>query len=126
MYYNLKQTTKETNFSSQSFGGLGLTLSTRPYQITFTIPGTIRKSSPELFPKTGQLCDGTDTEFYKEPDADTNVAQASPTLTSSAAQNMIYVIIRSQIAIMITDIVSVPLRSTERIRTLSGSPRSVL
>ena len=48
---------------------------------TGTIPGTIRESSPEIFPQVDRSCDGTDVDHYMEPDADTSVEQPHPTPT---------------------------------------------
>ena len=49
---------------------------------TSTIPRTIRKSSPEVFPQADRLCDGTKTDHYMEPDADTSVEQLDLTPTN--------------------------------------------
>ena len=45
-------------------------------------PGTIRKNSPEIFPQTDRPCDGTDTDHYMQPDADTSVEQHEFTPTN--------------------------------------------
>ena len=49
---------------------------------TNTIPGTIPESSPETFPEADQFCHGTDTGYYMEHDANTGVAQPTPTPTN--------------------------------------------
>ena len=41
-------------------------------------PGTIRESCPEIIPRVDRSCDGTDTDHYKQPDADTSVEQFDP------------------------------------------------
>ena len=46
-------------------------------------PGTIRGNCPEIFPQTDRLCDGTDTDHYMQPDADTSVEQPHPTPTNA-------------------------------------------
>ena len=69
-------------------------------------PGTIRESSPEIISQADRSCDEMDTDHYMQPDADTSVQQIDPTPTNLAAQNMIYVIIQSQIATTTTDIKS--------------------
>ena len=66
-------------------------------------PGTMRESSPELIPQIDRSYDGTDRDHYMQPDADASVEQLDPTPTNTAAQNMIYVIIQSQIALTTTD-----------------------
>ena len=50
-----------------------------PNYETCTVPGTIHKDSPEVFPHTDETGDGTDTDHYMEPDAVTNSEQVSPT-----------------------------------------------
>ena len=45
-------------------------------------PGTIRENSPKIFPQTDRSCDGTDTDHYMQPDADTSVEQPHPTPTN--------------------------------------------
>ena len=45
-------------------------------------PGTIRKNSPEIIPQTNISYDGTDTDHYIGPDADTSVEQPDPTPTN--------------------------------------------
>ena len=46
---------------------------------TFTTPRTIQKDSREIFPHTGEIGDGTDTDHYMEPDAEVDVDPFSPT-----------------------------------------------
>ena len=41
-------------------------------------PGTIRENSPDILPQTDRSCDGTDTDHYMQPDADTSVEQPHP------------------------------------------------
>ena len=89
-------------------------------------PATVRENSTEICPQTDRSSDGTDTDHYMQPDVDTSGEQRDPTPTNPVAQNMIYIIIQNQIVMTITDIESVSLLSTERIRTLSGNPRNVL
>ena len=43
--------------------------------------GTIRESSPEIIPQVDRSYDGTDTDHYMQPDADTGVEQKAPTPT---------------------------------------------
>ena len=50
-----------------------------PNNETCTIPGTIQEDSPEIFPHTDEVGDGTDTDHYMEPDAELNVEPLSPT-----------------------------------------------
>ena len=50
-----------------------------PYEETCTIAGTIEEDSPAIFPHTDEVVDGTDTDHYKEPDAEVNVEPLSPT-----------------------------------------------
>ena len=45
-------------------------------------PGTIPESSPEIVPQIDRSYDGTDTDHYMQPDADTNVEQIDPTPTN--------------------------------------------
>ena len=40
---------------------------------TRSTPGTIRENSLEIIRQTERLCDGTDTDHYLQPDADTTV-----------------------------------------------------
>ena len=44
---------------------------------TCSIPGTIRKGSPEIFPQRDEVEDRSDTDHYKKPDAETNWEQLS-------------------------------------------------
>ena len=46
---------------------------------TCTTPGTTREGSLEIFSPLDRLCDGTDTNFHKEPDAEASSAQPNPT-----------------------------------------------
>ena len=46
---------------------------------TCTIPGYIREDSPELFPKTDEVVDGTDRDHNMAPAAEINSDQLSPT-----------------------------------------------
>ena len=39
----------------------------------------IHEDSPEIFPHTDEVGDGTDTDHYMEPDEETNLEQLSPT-----------------------------------------------
>ena len=50
-----------------------------PNDKTCTIPGTIQEDSPEVFARTDEIDDGTETDYYMEPDAETNSEQLSPT-----------------------------------------------
>ena len=70
---------------------------------TCTIPGAIQEDSPEILPHTDRTGDGTNTDHYMAPDAETNSEQLSPTALTPAAQNMIYVTILKQIAMTTTD-----------------------
>ena len=45
-------------------------------------PGTIRENSPKIIPQTDRSDDGTDTDHYMQPDADTTVEQIDPTPTN--------------------------------------------
>ena len=47
-----------------------------------TTPGTIRENSPEIVPQIDRSYDGTDTDHYMQPDADTSVEQTDPTPTN--------------------------------------------
>ena len=49
---------------------------------TGSSPGNTRKSSPEFIPQVDNSYDGTDTDHYKQPDADTSVEQIEPTPTN--------------------------------------------
>ena len=46
---------------------------------TRSTPGTTRQCSPEIIPQVHNSCDGTDTDHYMQPDADTSVEQNDPT-----------------------------------------------
>ena len=59
--------------------------------------GTIREISPKIFPQTDRSYDGTDTDHYMQPDADTTAEQLDPTPTNPAAQNIIYLIIQERV-----------------------------
>ena len=45
-------------------------------------PGSIRENSPEIIPQTDRSYDGTDTDHYMQPDADTSIEQRGPTPTN--------------------------------------------
>ena len=45
-------------------------------------PGTIRENSPEIIPQTNKSYDGTDTDHYRQPDADTSLEQPDSTPTN--------------------------------------------
>ena len=45
-------------------------------------PGKTPKKSPEIIPQTDRLSDGTDTDHYMQPDADTCVEQPDPIPTN--------------------------------------------
>ena len=49
---------------------------------TSAMPGAIRESFPEFSPPANRSCDGTDTDHYMQPDADTSVEQPNPTPTN--------------------------------------------
>ena len=49
---------------------------------TRSTPGNTRESSPEIKPQVDDSCDGTDTDHYMQPDADTSVEQIDPTPTN--------------------------------------------
>ena len=49
---------------------------------TRSTPGTTRKSSPEFLPQVDNVYDGTDTDHYMQPDADTSVEQIDPKPTN--------------------------------------------
>ena len=42
-------------------------------------PGTTPETSSAIIPQTDRSYDGTDTDHYMQPDADTNVEQPDPT-----------------------------------------------
>ena len=44
-----------------------------------TAPGTIRESSPILYPRAEGSSDGSDLDHYMESDAETSVEQPNPT-----------------------------------------------
>ena len=50
---------------------------------TKSTPGTIQKDSSENLPHTHDVDDGTDTDHYMQPDADTSVEQIDPTPTNT-------------------------------------------
>ena len=50
-----------------------------PHDETCTIPGTIQEDSPEILRHTDEIGDGTDTEYYMEPEAEVDVEPFSPT-----------------------------------------------
>ena len=50
-----------------------------PFEEACTTPGTIQEDSPKIFPRTGEVGDGTDTDHYMEPDVEVNVQPLSPT-----------------------------------------------
>ena len=57
-------------------------VSARPEEATNetkSSPGTIQEDSSEIFPHTDDIDDGTDTDHYMQPDADTSVEQIDPT-----------------------------------------------
>ena len=45
-------------------------------------PGTVRENFPENIPQADGSYDGTDTDHYMQPDADTSVEQPDPTPTN--------------------------------------------
>ena len=45
-------------------------------------PGTIQEDSSETLPHTDEISDGTNTDHYMQPDADTSVEQNDPTPTN--------------------------------------------
>ena len=49
---------------------------------TRSTPETIQEDSSEIFPHTDDIDDGTDTDHYMQPDADTSVEQTDPTPTN--------------------------------------------
>ena len=48
---------------------------------TRSTPGTIQEDTPEILPHTDEIADGTDTDHYKQPDADISVEQTDSTPT---------------------------------------------
>ena len=73
---------------------------------TRNTPGNIQEDSSEILPHTDDMDDGTDTDHYMQPDAETSVERIDPTPTKPAAQNLIYAITQGRIAMTITDIKS--------------------
>ena len=49
---------------------------------TRSTPGTIQEDPSEILPHTRDIDDGTDTDHYMQPDADTSVEQIDPTPTN--------------------------------------------
>ena len=49
---------------------------------TRSTPGTIQEDSSEIFPHTDEIGEGTDTDHYMQPDADTSVEQIHPMPTN--------------------------------------------
>ena len=49
---------------------------------TRSTQGTIQEDSSEILPHTDEIDDGTDTDHYMQPDADTTVEQIDSTLTN--------------------------------------------
>ena len=49
---------------------------------TRSTPGTIQEDSSEILSHTDDIDDGTDTDHYMQPDADTSVEQIDPTPTN--------------------------------------------
>ena len=49
---------------------------------TRSAPGTIHEDPSEILPHTRDIDDGTDTDHYMQPDADTSVEQIDPTSTN--------------------------------------------
>ena len=49
---------------------------------TRSTPGTIQEDPSEIFPHTRDIDDGTDTDHYMQPDADTSLEQTEPTPTN--------------------------------------------
>ena len=50
-------------------------------------PRTIREKTPEIIPQTDRSYEGTDTDHYMQPDADTSVEQLDPTPTNPRSSN---------------------------------------
>ena len=92
---------------------------------TDSTPGTTPAKFPEICPQTDRSCDGTDTDHHMQPDVESSEEQPDPTPTNPADQNVNYVIIQSQLVMMITDIECARIPSTERVHTFSGNPRNV-
>ena len=70
---------------------------------TCTIPGTIRESSPEISTQADEVDDGTDTDHYMEPDAETNSEQLSLKNVNHCSTNLVYAIILNRTVMMTTD-----------------------
>ena len=49
---------------------------------TRSTPRAIQEDSPHILPHTDEIADGTDTDHYMQPDADTSVQQIDPTPTN--------------------------------------------
>ena len=49
---------------------------------TRSTPGIIQEDSSDILPHTDEIDDGTDTDHYMQPDADTSVEQIDPTPTN--------------------------------------------
>ena len=49
-----------------------------PNEQTCTNPGNIQEDSPEILPHTDEICDGTDTDYYMEPDPIFQIAETQP------------------------------------------------
>ena len=47
--------------------------------------GTLQEGSPEIFPHTDEIADGTDTDHYMQPNADISEEQIDPTPTNSCS-----------------------------------------
>ena len=54
---------------------------------TRSTPGTTQEDSSHIFPHTDEVGDGTDTDYYMQPDADNGVEQIDPTLTNPRSSN---------------------------------------
>ena len=50
--------------------------------MTWTPPGTMQERSPEFLPQIDRSCDGTDADYYMQPDVDMSVEQPEPTPTN--------------------------------------------
>ena len=70
---------------------------------TRSTPGTIRESSPEIIPQVDRSYDGTDTDHYMQPDADTSVGQIDPTPTNPRCSKYDLRLTQGQIVMTITD-----------------------
>ena len=49
---------------------------------TRSTPGTMQEDSSDILPHTNEIDDGTDTDHYMQPDADTSVEQIDPMPTN--------------------------------------------